>query len=94
MRMVVVSVSLGVIVMCRSGRCHFEILPCSPFSDLFQVPSPLSLAWPLAAPYCAAWPPAEANVFAGLVAYFFFAASTQEANSWSVTTLTAIGMKA
>ena len=44
------------------------------------------------APYCAAWPPAEANVFAGLAANFFFAASTQVANSWSFTTLTAIGM--
>ena len=37
---------------------------------------------------------AEANEFAGLVAYFFFAPSTQVANSWSFTTRTAIGMKA
>ena len=45
------------------------------------------------AAYCAA-APAEANEFAGLVANFFFAVSTQAANSWSLTTRTAIGMKA
>jgi hypothetical protein len=31
---------MGVIVVCRCGRCHVQILPCSPFSDL-AVPSPL-----------------------------------------------------
>jgi hypothetical protein len=40
-RVVVMSVILGMIAVCRCRRCHFQILPRSPLSDL-RGPSPLA----------------------------------------------------
>lgn len=82
MRVVIMGV-VGV-SRCRCGRCHFQILPCSPL-DL-TVPSPFAFdsrespGFARPGSYCAA-APAEANEFAGLVANFFFAVSIQAANS-------------
>jgi hypothetical protein len=86
MRVIVV----GVCVVCRCGSCHLLNPALRPLKGP-SVPSPLSLK--PREPYCAA-APAEAKLLPGLVANFFFAPSTQVANSWSETTRTAIGMKA
>ena len=80
--MIVMRVLLAVIGMsrCRCGRCHFQILPCSPFRTLrSRRPCPVDVRVSFLA-YCAA-APAEANEFAGAAANFFFALSTQAANS-------------
>ena len=76
----VIVVRVGVIVMSRCRCCHFQILPCSPYrTSRSRRPCPLAVPEAVSA-YCAA-APAEANEFAGLVANFFFAVSTQAANS-------------
>ena len=89
---IVMPVILGVIGVsrCRWGRCHFQILPCSPAGPC----GPFALVPSIAASAYRAAAAAEANEFAGADANFFCAASTQAVNSWSLTTRTAIGMKA
>src|SRR5262249_5975171 len=88
-RMVVRVLVMGMIVSsCACG--HFEILPCSPLSDLL---GPEALVPSRFTAYSAGRAPSAcANVSVFALANFFFAASTQVENSWSVTTFTAIGM--
>jgi len=76
----VIVMRVGVIGMSRCRCCHFQILPLQSSADL-AVPSHLSVSMrsKLLA-YCAA-APVDAKEFAGLVANFFFAPSTQAANS-------------
>ena len=77
----VIVMRVGVIVVSRCRSLPFSNPALQSLSDL-AVPSPLSHMPALKAvtAYCAA-APAEANEFAGLVANFFFAVSTQAANS-------------